>query len=89
MLRILSEKKQRAFLEANLGKSLPVLFESENKGGFISGYTPNYLRVSTPFNQVLANRVVECELTLPDEKGNMVVHLPQNQSLAKTELIHS
>lgn len=89
MLRILSEKKQRAFLEANLGKSLPVLFESENKGGFISGYTPNYLRVSTPFNQVLANRVVECEMTLPDEKGNMVVHLPQNQSPAKTELIHS
>jgi threonylcarbamoyladenosine tRNA methylthiotransferase MtaB len=89
MLRILSEKKQRAFLEANLGKSLPVLFESENKDGFISGYTPNYLRVSTYFNQMLANRVVDCEMTTPDEKGNIVVHLMiPNQSSATTELIH-
>ena len=44
MLRGLSVKKRRAFYESQLGNELTVLFESENKEGFIHGFTQNYVK---------------------------------------------
>ncbi|MFM7903575.1 MAG: tRNA (N(6)-L-threonylcarbamoyladenosine(37)-C(2))-methylthiotransferase MtaB, partial [Bacteroidota bacterium] len=73
MLRILSEKKSRAFMEANAGRFQNVLFESENKDGRIHGYTPNYIRVSAPFSNQLVNQVVECRLSNPDADGHVTV----------------
>lgn len=55
MLRILSAKKRRAFYESQLGKTLEVLFEGENKEGYISGFTQNYVRVKTFWNPELVN----------------------------------
>ena len=37
MLRILSEKKLRVFYNEHIGKTLPVLFESDNKNGYMHG----------------------------------------------------
>ena len=54
-LRILSAKKLRAFYENQLGSEGEVLFESEEKEGFIQGYTKNYLRVKHPFSPELVN----------------------------------
>ncbi|MFN5223233.1 MAG: tRNA (N(6)-L-threonylcarbamoyladenosine(37)-C(2))-methylthiotransferase MtaB [Bacteroidota bacterium] len=71
MLRILSEKKNRAFSENNAGRWLDVLFESENKDGNIHGYTPNYIRVSAPFSSELINKVVRCRISGPDADGNV------------------
>jgi threonylcarbamoyladenosine tRNA methylthiotransferase MtaB len=42
MMRGLSVKKRRAFMKA-AGK-LTVLFESENKEGYIHGFTENYVK---------------------------------------------
>ena len=56
MLRILSEKKKRAFYETQIGKKRPILFENENREGYIYGYTDNYLRVKTYWNPELANK---------------------------------
>lgn len=39
MLRGLSVKKRRAFYESQIGSSRTVLFESENKEGYIHGFT--------------------------------------------------
>ena len=47
MLRILSAKKKRAFYEQNIGSSRTVLFEHDNKGGYIQGFTENYIKVKT------------------------------------------
>ncbi|MGB5394920.1 MAG: tRNA (N(6)-L-threonylcarbamoyladenosine(37)-C(2))-methylthiotransferase MtaB [Lutimonas sp.] len=55
MLRGLSVKKRRAFYENQLGKNATVLFESENKDGFIHGFTENYVKVKTPFDKELIN----------------------------------
>ncbi|MEP5830421.1 MAG: tRNA (N(6)-L-threonylcarbamoyladenosine(37)-C(2))-methylthiotransferase MtaB, partial [Maribacter dokdonensis] len=43
MLRGLSVKKRRAFYESQLGNDLTVLFEDENKEGYIHGFTENYV----------------------------------------------
>ena len=49
MLRGLSVKKLRAFYESQLGNTLTVLFESENKEGYINGFTENYIKVKTQY----------------------------------------
>lgn len=55
MLRGLSAKKRRAFYESQLGKTLTVLFENENKEGYIHGFTENYVKVKSPWNPELTN----------------------------------
>jgi threonylcarbamoyladenosine tRNA methylthiotransferase MtaB len=56
-LRILSEKKKRAFYESQKGLKKQVLFEQENDNGFINGYTDNYVRVRLPFNESWVNQI--------------------------------
>jgi threonylcarbamoyladenosine tRNA methylthiotransferase MtaB len=69
MLRGLSVKKRRAFYESQLGKRLTVLFESENKEGYIHGFTENYVKVKTPWNPELVNTLNTVTLTEIDEDG--------------------
>ncbi|MEO0571074.1 MAG: tRNA (N(6)-L-threonylcarbamoyladenosine(37)-C(2))-methylthiotransferase MtaB [Bacteroidota bacterium] len=69
MLRGLSAKKRRAFYESQLGKEFTVLFEGENKSGYIHGFTENYIKVKTPWNPELVNTLHQVELTEIDEDG--------------------
>lgn len=69
MLRGLSAKKRRAFYESQLGNCFTVLFESENKEGYIHGFTENYIKVKYPWNPDLVNTLHEVELTEIDEDG--------------------
>lgn len=69
MLRGLSVKKRRAFYESQLGKMHTVLFESENKEGFIHGFTENYVKVKAPWNPELVNTLHQIELEKIDEDG--------------------
>jgi threonylcarbamoyladenosine tRNA methylthiotransferase MtaB len=69
MLRGLSVKKRRAFYESQLNSSQNVLFESENKEGYIQGFTENYVKVKTPWNPALVNTTHRVELTAIDEDG--------------------
>jgi threonylcarbamoyladenosine tRNA methylthiotransferase MtaB len=71
MLRGLSVKKRRAFYESQIGTNRTVLFESENKEGYIHGFTENYVRVKTPWNPELANTLQEINLTKIDEDGSV------------------
>jgi len=71
MLRGLSVKKRRAFYESQLGTSRTVLFESENKEGYIHGFTENYVKVKTPWNPELVNTLHEINLTKIDEDGSV------------------
>ncbi len=71
MLRGLSVKKRRAFYESQIGTNRTVLFESENKEGYIHGFTENYVRVKTPWNPELANTLQEINLTKIDEEGSV------------------
>lgn len=69
MLRGLSVKKRRAFYETQLGETLTVLFESENKEGYIHGFTENYVKVKTPWNPAFINTLHTITLTSIDEDG--------------------
>ena len=63
LLRGLSVKKRRAFYESQLGATRTVLFESENKLGYIHGFTENYVKVKAPWNPDLVNTTHEVKLT--------------------------
>ena len=69
MLRGLSAKKRRAFYDSQLGNTLTVLFESENKEGYINGFTENYIKVKSPWNPELINTLHEVTLTDIDNDG--------------------
>lgn len=69
MLRGLSVKKRRAFYESQLGKTYQVLFEGENKEGYIHGFTSNYVKVKSPWNPELVNTLHNVSLTEIDEDG--------------------
>jgi len=69
MLRGLSVKKRRAFYESQIGTHRTVLFEGENKEGYIHGFTENYVKVKTPWHPDLVNTLHEIQLTHIDEDG--------------------
>ena len=69
MLRGLSAKKRRAYYEQQLGSKRTVLFEGENKEGYIHGFTENYVKVKTPWNPELVNTLHEVKLTTIDDDG--------------------
>jgi len=71
MLRGLSVKKRRAFYESQIGTSRTVLFESENKEGYIYGFTENYVKVKTPWNPELVNTLHNIELLKIDIDGTV------------------
>ncbi len=69
MLRTLSAKKKRLFYEEMLHAKYTVLFEGEIRDGYAEGFTENYLRVRTPWNPELANKLVDVYLDRIDEEG--------------------
>ncbi|MBP7512839.1 MAG: tRNA (N(6)-L-threonylcarbamoyladenosine(37)-C(2))-methylthiotransferase MtaB [Bacteroidia bacterium] len=75
MLHILSDKKRRFFYEQQLNNAFPVLWEAENDGNTMFGFTSNYVRVKTQYDPSLVNEITEIELSEIDEdmvvKGRM------------------
>ena len=69
MLRGLSVKKRRAFYESQLNTDRVVLFEGENKEGYIHGFTENYVKVKAPWNPKLVNTLHKVKLIKIDEDG--------------------
>jgi len=69
MLRGLSVKKRRAFYESQLNTDHVVLFEGENKEGYIHGFTENYVKVKVPWNPELVNTIHKVKLTKIGEDG--------------------
>ncbi|MFT4203098.1 MAG: tRNA (N(6)-L-threonylcarbamoyladenosine(37)-C(2))-methylthiotransferase MtaB [Chitinophagaceae bacterium] len=62
ILRNLSYKKQQYFAESHRNETRKVLFEEHNKNGMMEGYTDNYIRVSAPYKDEWANRVIDWQL---------------------------
>ncbi|MBC7864817.1 MAG: tRNA (N(6)-L-threonylcarbamoyladenosine(37)-C(2))-methylthiotransferase MtaB [Bacteroidia bacterium] len=79
MLRILSEKKLRSFYEKNIGKKFTVLFEGENKNGFMFGFTENYLKIKHPFSEELSNTLQTITIKGFEEDGNLEAVFTEEQ----------
>ena len=81
LLRGLSAKKRRAFYESQLGTHRTVLFEGENKAGYIHGFTENYVKVKSPWNPALVNTLHKVVLSEIDSDG--LLRFEFEESLAK------
>jgi len=73
MLRTLSEKKRRAFYESQLGTNRRVLFETEQEGDTLNGFTENYVKVEVKYDPVLVNEVKYVNLQSIAESGNVEI----------------
>ncbi|MBP2618888.1 tRNA (N(6)-L-threonylcarbamoyladenosine(37)-C(2))-methylthiotransferase MtaB [Chryseobacterium jejuense] len=83
MLRILSEKKKMAFYQTQLGKTLPVLWEHENKDGKMFGFTENYVRVQKDFDPASVNKIEFLNLEKILSDGTVSVQSSYQNFLAK------
>lgn len=61
MLRIISEKKYRAFCSQFTGSMRPVLFE-HGADGSLSGFTDNYVKIQSPYKEGLINTIQQVML---------------------------
>lgn len=83
MLRILSEKKKMAFYQTQLGKTLPVLWEHENKDGKMFGFTENYVRVKKDYDAASVNQIEFLNLEKILSDGTVSVQSSYENFLAK------
>jgi len=69
LLRLLSASKKSRFYKQHIGGYYNVLFESENKNGFIEGYTENYIRVRKNWNKNLVGKIQKVRIEKVDSEG--------------------
>ena len=75
MLRILSQKKKHHFYEQNLERQSTILFEEENVNGKILGFSENYVRVATDYNEALVNQLIPGKIKSINEDQYAVAEL--------------
>ncbi|MCC8089630.1 MAG: tRNA (N(6)-L-threonylcarbamoyladenosine(37)-C(2))-methylthiotransferase MtaB [Rikenellaceae bacterium] len=80
ILTQLSYEFYRKFSEKFIGSEAKVLFESTRRGGFIFGYTENYLKVQVPYSKGLINTIASVRLDAMDGNGNINGSLLQKNS---------
>ena len=71
-LRSLSVQLKRKFYKSQLGNTKDVLFETENRNGFIYGFSNNYVRVKSVWRKNLADKIVSFDLEGIDNDGLVI-----------------
>lgn len=67
----LSDRKTENFYRQHLGTIRPVLFEEQKNKKSISGFTDNYIRVETNFQEGMENQIFEVKLENILPNGNV------------------
>ena len=62
VLEALCSRLHEEFVSSQKGTRVQVLFESKEKGGTMSGYSGNYIRVTRPYDPSLVGQITEIEL---------------------------
>lgn len=75
MLRILSEKKKRAFYDQHLGTTKQVLWETSKQSDVMNGFTDNYVKVQAPFVAEQIGKI--SHVTLNEIEENSLVSVLQ------------
>ena len=81
MLRSLSVKLKRKFYTSQIGTTRNVLFETENRNGFVYGFSNNYVRVKYPWRNYLADKIVPFELKEIDSDGFVTGQLKEMKTI--------
>ena len=66
ILRILSDKKRNEFYSEIIGTEQEVLFENADHNGFMQGFTSNYIRVQTRFDDTITGKLSPVRLVEAD-----------------------
>ena len=74
-LRILSNKLQRVFYEKYLNTKHTALFEQDEKEGYLSGFTDNYIKIKIPFDSQICRTKQVVKLIEIDTDGIMKARL--------------
>ena len=69
LLRALSVQLKRKFYMSQLGTIKNVLFEPENRNGFIYGFSNNYIRIKTPWRSSIKDKIIPFELQNISDDG--------------------
>jgi threonylcarbamoyladenosine tRNA methylthiotransferase MtaB len=69
-VRSLARKERRRYRHRFVGRELPVLWEKQRQDGRWTGWTDNYLRVTTEAGQDLLNRITQARI-LTAESGHL------------------
>lgn len=72
-LRMLSDKKKRFFYEQYVGQERPILFEGAEEKGSMFGFTDNYIKVKTSFDQERINQIQVFEMEEVNAEGLMEI----------------
>jgi len=72
-LQGLSEEKKKKFHDKCRGMNVEVLWETEEKPGYISGFTGNYIKVYSEYDSMLEGKITGHILDRTDENGNFIV----------------
>ncbi|RJE74581.1 tRNA (N(6)-L-threonylcarbamoyladenosine(37)-C(2))-methylthiotransferase MtaB [Reichenbachiella sp. MSK19-1] len=86
MLRVLSEKKKRAFYQSQEGKYAEVLLEGDIKDGMMHGFTANYIKVEYPHDEELVNALLPVHLEATTDQINMKISVVKPEFDYKNEL---
>jgi threonylcarbamoyladenosine tRNA methylthiotransferase MtaB len=62
MLRMLSQEKKQIFYQGQHGSRRAVLFESADQDGIMEGFTDNYVKVKTTFDQNRCGKITDVVL---------------------------
>ncbi len=81
--RRLSDKKRFEYNSRFKNDLRPVLFEQEEKDGFMYGWSDNYLRVEMPYSDALTNSIVNCKLGKYDVENQWFSGSAELDSLAE------
>ena len=81
--KLKNKKKRRSFYEKSIGSKQTVLFEGENKLGYIQGFTENYIKVRYPWNPDLVNTLHDIILKEIDQDGFVRFDFCQEQLRTK------
>lgn len=73
MLHILSDKKRRAFYQSQIGTEGQVLFEDDQKNGFMHGFTKNYVKVKAKYDPLMVNELKQVKLVSLTADGEVEV----------------
>ena len=69
LLRALSVRLKRKFYMSQLGTIKNVLFEPENRNGFIYGFSNNYVRIKTPWRSSIKDKIIPFKLQNISDDG--------------------
>ncbi len=62
ILEQLSDRLHYQFCAKAVGSTVTVLFESTERGGYMTGFTGNYIKVKVPYNRKYINQIVDVKL---------------------------